>query len=315
MNTIEYRTNWDFLHHNDGDSEERAVTKCHRPQVKRVTFSEDTKGNPEGGRWCEDSGLHHFPDILESVGPVMTTVGIAGTSTHGQVPRVRNKIRTVVTCPPIVVSDKIPKKPLMGVKIIEWKRCRQNKVVPQDVLPLTSFITEEEVPANSGLVSEVNGIRDRHQPEDKETEDKQKLSNNYDGSTEKVHQLDEPFHEVNTELTCCETSVIQLEDEKRNQMQSSVTEIEDLLQQIEMQPPPLLPQNSQLEDSCGQMKKKRKKGFPLVFFRKASVMEREAQAEADKEPSPVEGAAEVIRKNCFSKMLQRIQSFMKKNTD
>lgn len=282
-----------------------------------MTFAEGTKGNPEGGRWCEDSGLHHFPDICY-IGPVMATGGIAGTSTHGQVPQVRNKIRTVVTCPPIVVSDKIPKRPLMGVKIIEWKRCRQNKDAPQDVLPLTSSITEEEVPADSGLVSEVNGIRDRHQPEDKGTEDKQKLSNNYDGSKENVHQLDEPIHEVNTEMTCCETSVVQLEDEKRNpteQMQRSVTESEDLLQQLEMQPPRLLPQSSQLEDICGQMKKKRKKGFSLLFFRKASEMEREAQAKADAEPSPVEESAEVIRKNCFCKMLQRMQSIMKKKTD
>lgn len=126
-----------------------------------------------------------------------------------------------------------------------------------------------------------------------ETEDKQQLSHGYDASQEKLHQLEEHTDKVNTKITIREMLLILLEDKKTEEKQRFITKHEDLLQQIEnitdkeekmeRQLHWLQQQESQLEDVCGELKKRRKKLFPSIFFSKASKLEKETGAETEAE--------------------------------
>lgn len=253
-----------------GDLEERVARRKCRYQEKqdnKELFTESPKGrNPaclsRWNDWDNDCDLHIFEDTYDT-GPVTIdkdVTEITGTSSYSQLLQIRNKINTM-KCPPIIASDKMPRyqwedKPMLVMKSTKRKMSRRNKDAPQDVSPLRSTSQEKEVPPDSGLV------QDRHQSEDREP-DTAKLSKNDEGYKEKV-QLEEEIQEVGTKKASYKTSVVQLEDKKTDQteqMQSSTTENEDLVQQLqkirdieqklETQHQQLLQQMSQLEDICG----------------------------------------------------------------
>lgn len=252
-----------------GDFEERvARRKCRyqEKQDKELFTARPSGRNPEylsrWNNWDDDCDLQNFEDTYDR-GPVTIdkdVTEITGTSSYSQLLQIRNKINTM-KCPPIIASDKMPRyqwedKPMLVMKSTKRKMSRRNKDAPQDVSPLRSTSTEEEVPPDSGPV------QDRQQPEDREP-DTANLSKNNEGYKEKV-QLEEEIQEVDPKMPSYKTSVVQLEDKKTDlteQMQSSTTENEDLVQllqkirdieqKLQTQHHQLLQQMSQLEDICG----------------------------------------------------------------
>lgn len=85
-------------------------------------------------------------------------VNVSGSRTFPQVRN--NETKKSFKCPAIIVSDKNTRfdwedKPLLVVKIVRRKRCRQSKDAPQDISPFGSSGTEKVVPAGSGLILHV----------------------------------------------------------------------------------------------------------------------------------------------------------------
>lgn len=169
------KNNREFLHQDESDFEEtrqsrRDPTKCDNIEDSKKSAS---GRNPENlSVWRESrSHRHNFRETYQD-GPEMTGGGIAETSPFAQVLQVRkSKTTKVLKCPPVISSGKMPKscwedKPMLVMKIIKRIRFRHVKETPQD--GSSSSSTEREIPAGSGLVSEANGIRGRHQSEDRE---------------------------------------------------------------------------------------------------------------------------------------------------
>lgn len=127
-------------------------------------------------------------------------------------------------------------------------------------------------------------------------EGKQQLPNDCDSSREKVLQLDE----AKTKMASYKTSVIQLQEKKREQTEQTQCSVpSDLLQQTEnitekgetqVQLHQLLQGKSQMEDVRGQ-EKKWNKWFSL-FFSKAAKMEKERNAEIETETNMTGEAGE-----------------------
>lgn len=140
-------------------------------------------------------------------------------------------------------------------------------------------------------------------------------------------QLEELIRELYAERASCKMLIAQLEDKVSDlseQMRTSATKIEELVQQlqksqdkeqkVQMQCHQLLQQKSQLEDSFEPQQKKKKKRFSLICFNRSSKLEKEARAQIEEETNVTEEAAKKKRKNVFTRMFQRVQSFLRKRT-
>lgn len=246
-----------------GDFEERAARRKCRYQEKQdnkeLFTVRPSSRNPEylsrWNHWDEDSNLHNFDDSCP-VAIDKDVTEITGTSSYSQLLQMKNNKINTMKCPPIIASDKMPRyqwedKPMLVMKSTKRKMGRRNKDAPQAVSPLRSTGTEKEVPPDSGLV------QDRDQSQDREP-DIAHLSENDEGYKEKV-QLEEEIQEVDTKMASSKTSVVQLGDKKTDpteQMQSSTTKNEDLVQQLQKikdteQKLQAQHHQSPLEDICG----------------------------------------------------------------
>lgn len=144
--------------------------------------------------------------------------------------------------------------------------------------------------------------------------------------TKRIHQLGQEINTLKVQNLNFESRVQQLMEDKRGQteqQQSPVSRHKDLLQQIENITEKeeemevrlhqlLLQKKSQMEDTGGQ-KKKRKKWFSL-FFSKASKTRKETKACMEAETKMTGEAGEKKRSNFFINMFQRTFSSMKKKT-
>lgn len=175
------RSNWKFLHQEEGDFEETVVRQSRRYPKKRDNmedFRKTTNGrNPENSSaWRERDNRSYWHSVGEAYYDIaeMTDGGMAETSPFTQVLQVRkSKTKKCMKCPPVITSGKMPRsywedKPMLVMKVIKRIRCRQYRDTPQNGSPLSSSSTEKEVPADSCLVSEANRFQDRHQSEDRE---------------------------------------------------------------------------------------------------------------------------------------------------
>lgn len=134
-------------------------------------------------------------------------------------------------------------------------------------------------------------------------EDNQQQSNDYHRSKEKPQQLDE----FTTKMTSFKTSLIRLENKKRDrdllQQTENNTEKEE---QMQVQLHQLLQEKRQVEDVCGQ-DNKWKKWFSL-FFSHASKTGKETKAEMEAETNTTVEAVENKRRKWFPQIFLQ-QSF------
>lgn len=146
-----HKSNWRCGHHADDDFEEWEARDGH--------WYQDKPGECEfsgAGRSPEDrSGQREWYMMSEE-----DYEGMAGSymPTYSQVLQGRsNRTKTVMTCPPIIVSDdnhhRFPweDKPIVAMKITKRRRCKRSKSAPKDVPAPSLFSTKKEVTADSSL--------------------------------------------------------------------------------------------------------------------------------------------------------------------
>lgn len=132
-----HRSSWKRAHHLEDDSEEWAASdgcwgRDKAGEARDVMTEEDDEG------------------VAESCTPTYSQV-LQGWS---------NKTKKLLTCPPVIVSDKhhhrFPweDKPVLVMKITKRRRCKPNRDPPRDGSAPRLSSREKEVPADRGLTSE-----------------------------------------------------------------------------------------------------------------------------------------------------------------
>lgn len=159
-----HRSSWKCVHHAEDDFEEWTKDVCWDPQGPSMG---ESSTESTAGRNPANSSRREWYVMTEEDYEGM---GGSWVPTYSQVLQGQsNKIKRLMTCPPVIVSDSNQQrfswedKPTVVMKITKRKRCKRNKDAPKDV-----SAPQKEDPGDAGLMSDTSLIQDGRRSEDRE---------------------------------------------------------------------------------------------------------------------------------------------------